>query len=253
MSRQQRRSKKNPIIIIVSIIAGLVILTSGGVFGLKAYQKHQADKIYSVDQTMHYPGFSVVVTKAEVKPVNLPIKADLVKKYGGLGTPENCDAASKAQKLEWYGAYRAPGISDYNLCIRRNNSRQDIKEYSNANHQLVVNYKITASDTVNTKDIKIRLIPDSGRNPTEQVNQFNGNEFMLDRYSEIDGAILETNEIFNYIPYFRSAIGENISKGITRPGYLYTDVRNSEHSADFILTYSHDGTENTCITRMVLQ
>lgn len=252
MSKQQKRSKKKPIIIAVTIIVGLALLTTGGIFGLKAYDKHQEDKIYSVGNTMHYPDFNLVITKAEVKPVNLPVKTDLVKKYGGLENPENCDAVSKAQKLEWYGAYKLPGVSDYNLCIRRNNSRDDIKKYSDANHQLVVDYKIVANDTVSTKDIKIRLIPDSGRNPTVRVDDFNANEFMIDRYSDFDGAITETRDTFNYIPYFRSEIGENISKGITRPGYLYTDVRNSESSADFILTYTQNGKENIRTVRVDL-
>lgn len=252
MSKQQKRNKKKPLIITVTVIVGLALLTTGGIFGLKAYQKHQEDKIYSVGDTIHYPDFNLVVTKADVKPVNLPIKADLVKKYGGLDTPENCDTVSKAQKLEWYGAYKAPGISDYNICIRRNDSRQEIKKYSDANHQLVLDYKIVADDTVSTKDIKIRLIPDSGRNPTEQVNQFNGNEFMNDMYSEFDGAIMQSRDYVEYKPYFSSWIGENISKGITRPGYLYTDVRNSENSADFILTYTHNGKENIRTVRIDL-
>lgn len=253
MSKHQKRSSKKPILITVTVIVGLALLTVASFFGLKAYNKHQADKIYSVGETMHYPDFNLVVTKVEVKPVNLPVKADLVKKYGGLDTPENCDAASKTQKTEWYGVYKAPGVSDYNLCIRRNSSSQDIKNYSAANRQLVLDYKIIANDTVSTKDIKIRLIPDSGRNPTERVDQFNGNEFMIDRYSELGGAILETAETYDYIPYYRSEIGENISKGITRPGYLYTDVRNTEKTADFILSYFHDGKNNTRTTRMVLQ
>ncbi len=254
MSKQQKRSnKKKPTIIAITLIVGSALLASGGIFGLRAYQKHQADRVYSVGETMHYPGFSVEVTKAETKPVNLPLRADLVKKYGGLDNPENCDVLSKTNKITMLGEVKGPyGPSDYNLCIRRNNSRQDIKKYSDANHQLVVDYKIMAVDTVSTKDIKIRLIPDSGRNPTEQVNDLYGSEFMQDRYSEFGGVFYETTDFFSYVPYFRSDIGQNISKGIIRPAYLYADVRNNENTADFILTYTHNGKENIRIMRIGL-
>ncbi|HEY1645272.1 MAG TPA: hypothetical protein VGF75_02705 [Candidatus Saccharimonadales bacterium] len=258
MSKQQKRNKRNPIIILVTAVVGLTLLAAGGIFSLKAYHKYQANKIYSVSQTMHYPDFSVVVTKAEAKPVNLPVQNELVKKYGGLDKDENCDTFSKASTMTHLGSPELVpyGPSDYNLCVRRNESRQEIKKYSEANRQLVVNYRIAANETVTTSQLKVQLIPDSGRKLNKQVDSFICNEFIQPSTSDFIGIRNSNNDCydhpFEYNPYFQSDIGENISKGLTRSGYLYTDVRNSENSVDFILSYYHDGKNNTRTTRIDL-
>lgn len=259
MSKQQKRSKKKPIIIAFIVIVGLALLTTGGIFGLKAYDKHQEDKIYSVGETMHYPDFNVVVTKAEAKPVNLPIKNELVQQYGGLDKDENCDTFSKASSLinvkfnSSTPIQALPnGPSDYNLCIRRNDSRKAIKQYSETNRQLVVDYKITANESVSTSQVRVQLIPDSGRKLNEQVDSLNCNEFIDPSTFDFGDTRTSNTDCFKYIPYFESELGGNISKGLTRSGYLYTDVRNNESSTDFILSYFHKGVNNTRTVRIDL-
>lgn len=254
MSKQQERSKKKVAIISLVIITGLVLLSLGSIFGLKAYHKHQENKIYSVGETMSYPDFKIEVTKAETKPVDLPIKKELVKKYGGLENKENCNKFSKAATMTHMGSPELVpyGPSDYNLCIRRNNSRDAIKKYSEANQQLVVDYKITANEAVSTSQIKIELIPDSGRKLNEQVDSLNCNEFIDPSTFDFDDSLISNTDCFEYIPFFQSEIGENLSKELTRSGYLYTDVRNSENTADFILTYNKDGKTHTRTMRVQL-
>lgn len=194
MSKQQKQSKNKHIITIIGVIVALALLTVGGVFGLKDYHKQQADKIYSVGQTMRYPGFSVEITKAEAKPVNLPIKKELVQQYGGLAKDENCATFSKASTMTYLGTPQAVpyGPSDYNLCVRRNDSRKAIKQYSEENRQLVVDYKITANDAMSTSQVKVQLIPDSGRRLNEQVDSLNCNEFINPSTSDV-GAIRSNN------------------------------------------------------------
>src|SRR5690606_10778359 len=104
MSKQQKRNKKKIVIISTSVVMSLVLLTLGGIFGLKAYQKHQENKIYSVGETMSYSDFKVEVTKAETKSVNLPVRNELVKKYGGLENKENCNKFSKAATMTHLGS-----------------------------------------------------------------------------------------------------------------------------------------------------
>jgi hypothetical protein len=209
---------------------------------------------------MHYPDFSVVVTKAEAKPVNLPIKNELVQQYGGLDKDENCDTFSKASSMirvtfnSSTPTQTLPyGPSDYNLCVRRNDSSNAIKQYSEANRQLVVDYKITANGTVSTSQVKVQLIPDSGRKLNEQVDSLNCNEFIDPSTFDLDGIRTTNTDCSKYIPYFQSEIGSNISKGLMRSGYLYTDVRNTEKSADFILSYYHNNERNTRTMRILLQ
>lgn len=258
MSKQQKLNEKRPIIITLTVIVALPLLTVGGILGLKAYYKHQADKIYSVGETMNYRGFNVVVTKVEAKSVRLPLKNDLVQQYGGVDKDENCDTFSKASTMTYLGSPQLVpyGPSDYNLCIRRNNSRKVIKDYSTTNRQLVVDYKITANETVSTTQLKIQLIPDDGRKLNKSDNSFICNEFMQPSISDFNGTRTSNTDCydhpFEYNPYFQSKIGENISKGLTRAGYLYTDVNNNENSVDFILTYYRNGVKDTRTVRIDL-
>lgn len=254
MSKHQQRGKKKPIIITVSVVAALALLIVGGIFGLKAYNKHQEDKIYSVGETIKYPDFSVTLTKAETKPISLPLKDNLVKQYGGLENNENCDTFSKANTMTYMGTPQALpyGPSDYNLCIRRNDSRKAIKDYSDTNRQLVVDYKITADDSVSTSLIKVKLIPDSGRKLNEQADSLNCNEFIDPSTSDFGGVRSANTNCYKYIPYFQSELGSNIGKGLTRSGYLYTDIRSNENTADFILSYFRDGKNSTRTIRIDL-
>lgn len=233
------------------IVLGLVIvlLGVGGYFGYKYYQDYQANKVYSVNEAVGFPNFEIKVTKAEFKPVDLPIDEKAVEKYGAINKKEDCDKESK--NSTWWnqvGDWNQYGPSDFNICIRRNNSRDEINKYSSENQQLVVDYKIVATNNVNTSDLKIELITDSGRELGKQVNTFNANQFFPNGAQEKDvldwsiagapGPVYTDEWPQEYKPYHKSDIGGDINKGLERTGYLYTDIRNSENSVDLKVTYN---------------
>jgi hypothetical protein len=206
---------------------------------------------------MKFSNFKVTLTKAQIKPVDVPLNKDVVAKYGGLGTTENCNALSDQplpysgfdQLLVNDGHYVAPYPSQRVLCVRRNNSRNDINTYNNQNKQINIDYTIQASGTVVTKDIKIQLLPDSGRNLTTG-GLFNGNELIYDNLSNDENGIYTAYS--SYTPYFQSDINGNIDNGLTRTGYIYSDLRNSEKSVDFSVAYRDNGKTTTKITRVYL-
>jgi hypothetical protein len=248
--------KNKKLIISMSTVLLIVLFGVGSFFGLKAYEKQQEDKIYSTGDVVKFPDFEFKVTKAEFKPVDLPVDQETVAKYGSLDKPENCETMSKENTMAFFGSPEPMpyGPSDYNICIRRNDSRKGINEYMANNKQLVVDYSITAKSNVNTDNLNIELIPDSGRKLNERVNTFNGTQFFNDsaqEKTEFGGVIIYSSEVEQkYIPYKQSDIGGNINKGLKRTGYTYTDIRNTENSVDIKVTYNKDGKAHTRIIRV---
>lgn len=257
--KAKRNNKRKPIIITVIIVLIIAVLGVGGFLGIKAYDKQQEDKIYSVSDTIKFPDFEFKVTKAEFKAIDLPIDEETVAKYGALDTPEDCEKVSKEPTMTFLGSPEPVpyGPSDYNICIRRNNSRTGINEYSANNKQLVVDYVVVANSSVNTKDLKIEVLADSGRNLSEQVNTFNGTQFFKGSAQEktnVGGVVMYTPELgYEYIPYFQSDIGGDINKGLERTGYTYTDIRNEEKNVDIKVTYKKDGKDHMRIVRVTQQ
>lgn len=254
--------KKSSIIKWIIISVAIVALGVGGFFGYKAYENYLATKIYAPNENVGFPDFDFKVTKAEFKAVDLPIDEKTVKKYGAIDKKENCDTQSKENTYwkAWDGDINAPwvkyGPSAYNICIRRNDSRDAITKYSSENKQLVVDYTITAKNNVNAKDVSIALEPDSGRKLDKQVDAFNANQFFELGAQELISADLlgapgpvYTDEFSQkYIPYHKSDLGGNINKGIERKGNLYTDIRTSESIVDLKITY-HGQTRIVRITQ----
>ncbi len=250
------KNNQSKIWIVIGTVT-VIILALGGFLGYSYYQDNQANKIYVVNETVSFPDFDLKVTKTELKPVDLPIDEEVAKKYGGLDKPENCDVFSKESTLANFGSPELLpyGPSDYNICIRRNDSKNEIKKYSNENKQLVINYEIKALNNVSSSKLNVMLITDSGRKLDEQVNNFNANQFFNGGEQTKPGFLGSgyTSEIEQkYIPYFESEIGGDINKGLSRTGYAYTDVRNTEKSLDFKLTYLKDDKVNTRIVRIQL-
>lgn len=247
------------------IIFGVVVvaLGVGGFFGYKTYENYLANKVYAPNENVGFPDFDVKVTKAEFKSVNLPLDKESLKTYGAIDKKENCDTLSKENTYwkAWDGDINAPwvkyGPSAYNICIRRNDSRDAITKYSSENKQLVVEYTITAKNNVNVKDITIALEPDSGRKLDSKVDTFNANQFFEfgAQYTIPDdlaigapGPVYTKEKSQNYVPYNKSDLGGNINKGIDRKGSFYTDIRNSENSVDLKVTY-HGQTRIVRITQ----
>jgi hypothetical protein len=258
MARNKNHKNKTTrtLLIVFAAIVAVALIAVTCVFGRNAYQNHQANKIYGPGESVGFSDFTLNVTKADVKAVSLTINQDKANKHGGTVNHENCDTLSdRAQPYTALqqltidsGGYVVPNPSDRVMCVRRNNSRDDIQKYSAANRQLVIDYKITASNTVETSKITLELIPDSGRKLDKRVDTFNGNEFM-----DTNDFTSEFNiPMVNYTPYHQSKLGDNIGKGLSRSAYVYTDVRTSEKTADLILKYSHNRKTETRIVRINL-
>jgi len=251
----RRTNSKSPLKFIILGFA-VTALSIGGYFGYKNYQNRQADKIYSVDETVSFSDFKIEVTQAEFKPIDLPTEDSAIQKYGALDEQENCDESSKeATWIAVAGDYYEDGPSDFNICIRRNNSRNEILKYSSENQQLSLDFKISALSNVDTSKLSIDLVSESGRELGSQVNEFNANQFFpngaQEKFQFLAPGLTYTDEWpQEYKPYNKSDIGNNINKGLERTGYIYTDVRNSENSIDLQATYEKDGQEQTRIIRI---
>ena len=253
-----KKANRKILKISVAIIA-LVVLIVGGFFGYKLYEKHLEDKIYSANDTISFPDFDFKVTKAEFKPVNLPIDQKTIEKYGALDKQEDCDTFSKENRYNMTGGlgWAKYGPSDYNICNRRNDSRDAINKYSSENKQFVVDYQITAKNDVDTPQVSIWLEADSGRNLAAQVDAFNANQFFEGGAQELVEPIGDAPGLWypdelpqKYIPLFKSELGGDINRGLTRKGYAYTDIRNTENSVDVKVTYKKDGKEQSRIVRV---
>lgn len=259
----KKANNKRPIITGIAAVLVIVVVGVGGFVGLKAYQKYQEDKIYAPGDTVGFPDFDFRITKAEFKPVNLPIDEETVAKYGPLDEHENCDTFSKENTYwrAWDGDVNAPwvklGPSSYNICIRRNDSRDEINKYASSNKQFVVDYSFTAKSSVDTSKLTVWIEADSGRQLAKQVDAFNANQFFEGGAQELTDPLGGAPAPWypdelpqKYIPFFKSELGGGINKGLIRSGYAYTDIRNSENSVDIKVTYKKDGKDQVRIVRV---
>ncbi len=243
----KRNRKQNKVIL--AVILPIVLAATGviGFFGYKMYEKSAEDKIYAPNEMVSFPDFDFTVTKAEFKSVNLPLEQKTIQKWGGIDKQEDCEKFSKENRYNMTGGlgWAKYGPSDYNVCNRRNISRDEIKKYTAKNKQLVVDYTIAAKNNVDTRNISIFIEADSGRNLTDQVDTFNTNQFfeggaqeLIPPIGDAPGEWYPDELPQKYKPFHKSALGGNINKGLTRKGYAYTDIRNDEHSIDIKITYN---------------
>lgn len=250
MTLQARHSTVKWTLLVILIIG----IGVGGFFGYKAYANYLANKIYTPGQTISLSDFDIKVTDATFKPVALPIDQQAVQKYSGLTAQENCDAQSKDYTwMQLAGQWSHTGPSEYNICVRRNNSRAAINTYTSENKQLIVNFVITGKHSVDTKNLQIDLVPDSGRDLDARVNELNANQFFANGAQRIDnsplisvfstppGPVMTSEAISAYTPYTKSDLGGDINPGIVRSASISTDIRNSEKSVDVKITYKKNG------------
>lgn len=234
----------------------VVVLATGGYFGFQYYQYYQADKIYSVDDIVSLPNFKIDITKSEFKSVDLSLDKDSITKYGGLDKQENCTTQSR-ERTWWKAWDNDPdalwvqlGPSDYDICNRRNLSRNTINEYLKNNDRLHIDYKIIATNNIDTTKLKIELVLDSGRKLDEQISAFKGNQFFplgaqykskeLEKVLDVPGPIYTSErEYIPYKPYFVSSLGGDINKGLERAGSISADIRKSEENIDLKVTYEN--------------
>lgn len=90
MRHNSKRSKRKKLITLAAILFLLILLVLGGIFGVKRYLNYKENMIYSVGDSMKFSDFTVKLTKAEIKPVDLPFEDNIVSKYGNMDKKENC-------------------------------------------------------------------------------------------------------------------------------------------------------------------
>lgn len=271
MAKVNKENKKTAVIkwVILGLIT--ILIAIGGYFGYRHYEDYQANRVYSIDETVGFSDFDFHVTKAEFKDVDLPLDEAAIAGHGGLDNQEECSSLSTEKSWEYTGfgtevgmdGWRQNGPSDYEVCSNRNESRNAIAEYAGSNKQLVIDYKVTAKNSVSAENLALTLMPDSGRDPNTKVSELNGNQFLkgglLSKETETVNGVTHgtysslSKSKLNYNPYGKSDIGGDINKGLERTGYVYTDIRNSEKIVDLKVTYKKDGQTHTRIVRITHQ
>jgi predicted negative regulator of RcsB-dependent stress response len=73
MQKAKKDSKRKSLLKWILLGVAVLLLGVGGYFGYKYYQDYQANKVYSVGETVGLSDFKVDITKAEFKSVDLPI------------------------------------------------------------------------------------------------------------------------------------------------------------------------------------
>lgn len=227
-----------------TLLGAIIVLLGAGVYlGHKQYRHYQENKVYSVGETINFPGFTFVVEKADFKPVNLELNQEAIKEYGGMDKNENCAQFSKRGSwVKVMGEYMDAGISPQTRCENRNMIRESALKYMSENKQLVVDYRIKSDGVISPSNIRISLTPDSGRD-VKKIDKGCLYIFHKDARESFwtppgsPGATYELSGETCYTPYNSSDLGGDINKGLERTGYTYTDIRNSEKSVDVKVTY----------------
>lgn len=243
-----------------------VLVVGLGVGGLYAYNQHQqysANKVYAEDETVAFNDFKFDITDIRFEDVVLPVDPMATRDFGNIETDEDCRNQSKESNWDWTGfgiaigrdGWEKSAPSDYDICTVRNDSRKVLREYKMDNNKLSIEYRLSAVNEVSTKDLKVQVMPDSGRDPYGKVDRLNNNQFFNGSTSRkannvyygvtrssyeflpnSDGDYVRTS----YTPYDMPAIGGDINKGLDRFGKIVVDIRQSERSVDLKITYKDE-------------
>jgi hypothetical protein len=217
----------------------LILLVGGGFFANYKYQQSLNDKIYALDESVGLSDFTLTVSKPSYArpPLNEP--QEKIAAFGDINTPENCakynflnmppalDLKNESTWVDENDWEKAHPSGKY--CEWRNDSRKKIQVYTADNQRVSIDYKITASGTVDSKDIQVAVMLDSGRDVKKSVDQFNYDALLSTNYTPAFN--------YTYKPYSETQLGGNINKGITRSQNISFDVRNSEKTIDLRVTY----------------
>lgn len=217
----------------------------GGWYAYHSYQQGLKDRIYSAGEVIELPDFTIQTEEPLFEDIDLAVPREKISRFGGLDTQENCsllpDKHHSVSPWDASGNYRDTDPIENEMekneptrryCNWRNDSRNEISEYVNNTQRMTLNYSITASNNVNSSDIDISLMPDSGRTLSSDT-LFKHDPLLSSNY-------IPAFDYDGYKPYKATSIGGDINKGITRQGSIEADIRNSEHVIDFKITYKGD-------------
>lgn len=230
------KGKKTIKWLVLPVILGLLV--GGGFFASNKYQDYLNNKIYAVNESVDISDFTLNVSSPSYTTPQLNEPQEKIAAFGDINTTEDC---SKYPYLSWQtngiditsltydeNAYEKAHPSA-RFCEWRNDSRKKIQAYLADNKRVSIDYKITAKDTVDSKDVHIAVMLDSGRDITKPASQFDYDPLLSTKYAPAFD--------YTYKPYSTTQLGGNINKGITRSQNVSFDVRNSEKTIDLKVTY----------------
>lgn len=218
------------------IPVAVAALGAGGWYAYHTHQQNLKDKIYNVGEVVELPDFTVQVKEPSFKPVDMKVPEDKAQRFGGIDASEDCSKYPDDSRPE--NSYMDFAFDENEwekenpsgrYCEWRNNSRKTVSEYIANNERMILNYEITASDTVDSSQVDISVMPDSGRNMKSPAKQFDYDPLLSKKYAPAFD--------YTYRPYSATDIGGDINTGITRQGKIEADVRNSESAIDFKISY----------------
>jgi hypothetical protein len=233
------RSKGKRVIKWLALPVILALLVGGGFFANYKYQQSLNDKIYAAGESIGLSDFTLTVSSPTytTPPLNEP--QEKVAAFGDINTVENCskynfynekppldlnDKSTWIDENDWEKAHPSG-----KYCEWRNDSRKKIQAYLADNKRVSIDYKITAKDTVDSKDVHVAVMLDSGRDATKQESQFDYDPLLSTKYFPAFD--------YTYKLYSETQLGGNINKGITRSQNVSFDVRNNEKTIDLRVTY----------------
>lgn len=230
------KSKGKKTIKWLALPVAIALLVGGGFFAYYKYQQSLNDKIYAVNEKVELSDFTLTVSSPSytTPPLNEP-KAK-VAAFGDINTPEDCskypdDSRPEDSYLDFTfdeNAWEKKHPSG-RYCEWRNDSRKKIKAYLADNKRVSIDYKITAKDMVDSKDVHVTAMLDSGRDMTKPTSQFDYDPLLSTKYAPAFD--------YTYKPYSTTQLGSSINKDITRNQNISFDVRNSEKTIDLKVTY----------------
>lgn len=259
----KKLKKDNNIVSLLKLfIIGFAVIVLGvsGYLGYKSYQNYLANKIYSVDEIVRLSDFKFEITKSEFNDIKLSLDEESVDRFGSTDIKEDCNNWSKEKTWmkAWHNDPEAPwiqfGPSEYNVCILRNDSRDEINKYVEDNQNLIIEYKITAINNVKVSDLKIEILPNTGRDLSKEADPFKHNQFFrgaqtineayrdeIFKYLGAPGPVMgDVLEGSLYDSYIQSKLSGDINKGLERTGYVNADIRKSEISVDIKIIYNNE-------------
>jgi hypothetical protein len=236
--KKVNKEKKKSLIKWILVGVAVVLLGISGLFIYNKYQQHLNDKIYAVNEDIGLSDFTLTVSDPSYTTPALKVPQEKIVAFGDIDTPEDC---SKYPFLSWQTNNIDITSLDYDdnayekahpsgrYCEWRNDSRKNIQAYLDDNERVSLDYKITANGTVDSKDIQVAVMLDSGRGIKNPATLFDYDSLLSTKYYPAFD--------YSYKPYSETQLGDDINKGITRSQNISFDVHDNEKIIDLRVTY----------------
>jgi hypothetical protein len=215
----------------------LALLVVGGLYANNRYNHYLADKIYTVGDTIRIDDFDFKITNVS-KDV-LPFTTQGIDL-----TILNCDNIKYDSSFNGstfvYDSSNPHEFYDSSDCSQYNSAREQAKQYvANYTARMTVSYQVAAKDTMYGKDLRIEVLPDSGRTVVSNAGAGSGDK----QYS-----FMWSIGKKGYVANPASDFGGDLSKGLTHKGTVGFDLQKTEQTVDVIVKY-HSQSRTIRITR----